>query len=241
MQYRKQIYSNYHSTHVNANAVDHRSLLKQQASYYERELIPHLSSSKSASILEIGCGFGSFIKAARDAGFTAIEGVDLSKEQIEIAHSMGINQAIEGNLFDHLEAPNARDAIVGIDIIEHFSKDEFMELLASCQAHLKQGAYLLCRTPNMDAPLASVYAHADFSHELFLNKSSALQAFRAAGFSKVEVYPSLIYNASPWKEFLRKPIWALSLFFKKLMLFGSGRTWDSVVFSPNLIIKAYKD
>ena len=142
------------------------------------------------------------------------------------------------DLFTALKGDDSRDIIVGIDIIEHFSKDEVMELLAACKRHLKPGGTVLFRTPNMDAPLSSVYAHADFSHELFLNKSSALQLFRAAGFDQVEVFPSLIYNQSAPKELARKMLWSWILFKKKLMLFASGRTWAQVVFSPNLIIRA---
>ncbi len=240
MEYRKQIYSNYHSTHVNASGIDNKDILNQQSAFYKKELIPYLNKNQTADILEIGCGFGSFIKAAKDKGFQKVEGIDLSEEQVNVAHQLGLNEVRQGDLFEAMPENGDRDAIVGIDIIEHFSKDELMQLLASCKAHLKPGGFVLFRTPNMDAPLSSVYAHADFSHEVFLNKSSALQLLRAAGFERVEVYPSLIHNASPLKEVIRKILWSLKLIQCKLVLYASGRTWNEVVFTPNLIIKAYR-
>ena len=67
-EYRKIIYENYFSNQVNKGAADYRVLLEQQAYYYSLELVPFLPENKSASIMDIGCGFGSFIKAARAAG-----------------------------------------------------------------------------------------------------------------------------------------------------------------------------
>jgi hypothetical protein len=93
----------------------------------------------------------------------------------------------------------------------------------------------------MDAALSSVYAHADYSHEVFLNKSSALQILRSCGFRDVQVFPSLILNRNPVKEALRKILWSACIAQYKIQLFASGRTWNEVVFSPNLIIKAKSD
>ena len=92
----------------------------------------------------------------------------------------------------------------------------------------------------MDSPLASVYAHADISHETFLNMSSALQLLKSVGFMDVEVHPSMILNRHPIKELIRKAIWKLNLWRMKLVLFATGRTWDEVQFTPNIIITAKK-
>ena len=240
MDYRQKIYTNYHNSHVNSLGRDAQALLEQQSSFYIQELVPLLPSDRSVRILELGCGFGSFIKAAKDAGYSNIKGIDLSEDQVATAEHLGINEVKLASIDDALSGGDQYDLIVGIDIIEHFSKNELMDLMGKILSSLKEGGQVLFRTPNMDAPYTSVFAHADFSHECLLNKSSAQQLMTAAGYSRVEVLPSLIWHTNPLKGILAKLIWSCKKWQMKAVLFASGRTWDKVVFSPNLIIKAHK-
>ncbi|MBR9860351.1 class I SAM-dependent methyltransferase [bacterium] len=240
-KYRKVIYENYHSTQVNKAEVNYEQLLQQQSFYYKKELTPFLPKDKNATILDIGCGFGSFISAAKSSGYQNVTGIDLSPEQVEVAHKLNIPEVKLQSAEDWFAENENLDCIVGVDIIEHFTKDELVEFLIQCKKALNPGGSLVFRTPNMDAHFASVYAHADFSHEVFLNKSSAKQVMAACGFHKVEVFPSMIYNRNGLKESLRKIMWSVSQTFFKISLFASGRTWDDVVFTPNLIIKASVD
>ena len=103
---------------------------------------------------------------------------------------------------------------------------------------LNPGGKAIFRTPNMDAPQTSVYAYGDISHEVFLNKSSALQITSAVGFEKVEVFGGLVRNTNPLKEVIRSIGWWKYKTLKKTVLFCTARTWHNVVFEPNLIIVA---
>jgi cyclopropane fatty-acyl-phospholipid synthase-like methyltransferase len=128
--------------------------------------------------------------------------------------------------------------IVGLDIIEHFTKNELIDFLLNVKKCLNPGGKAIFRTPNMDAPQTSVYAYGDISHEVFLNKSSALQVTSAVGFKKVEVFGGLVRNTNPIKEVIRRIGWWKYKTFKKTVLFFTARTWHNVVFEPNLIIVA---
>jgi hypothetical protein len=90
----------------------------------------------------------------------------------------------------------------------------------------------------MDAPQTSVYAYGDISHEVFLNKSSALQVTSAVGFERVTVFGGLVRNTDPLKEVIRRIVWWKYKTLKKIILFSTARTWHNVVFEPNLIIVA---
>jgi hypothetical protein len=112
-----------------------------------------------------------------------------------------------------------------------------VELLNLCRKNLSDDGLMIFRTPNMDAPFASTFAYGDFTHEVRLNYSSALQLMLSAGFSNVEVKPSFI-NAGGAKELLRKLSWGIVKFFSKLTLFASGKSTRNVLLTPNLVIKA---
>lgn len=240
-KYRELLYLNYHTNQSGrASETDLYSLFGRERDQFSKEIIPHLDSlPKAASILDIGCGSGSLIAALKDKGFTQIIGMDLSEEQVSIAHKIGIVEVQLADAFDFLRTSNEQfDVITGMDIIEHFSKDELVDMLLLIQKSLKPGALSLFRTPNLDAPFASVFAHGDFTHETFLNASSAQQVFLATGFSSVRVYSSHMHVKGMLKKFLRKVLITIHIFFYKSQLFASGRSTKNIVFSPNLIIVA---
>ncbi len=238
LKYRDVIYNNYFSNQVNKLEVDHQALLLQQAEHNRRELIPLLPKDKSSKIVDLGCGFGTFVRAALDAGYQNTTGYDISQEQVAVANKLGMSQVKESSIEAYFELNEKSDVIIGLDIIEHFTKDELMQFLQQAKQSLNPGGKVIFRTPNMDAPQTSVYAYGDISHEVFLNKSSALQVFQSNGFKNIEVFGGLVRNSNPVKELIRYCGWSLYKFCKKLVLFSSARTWHNVVFEPNLIIVA---
>lgn len=240
-KYREILYANYHTNQSGrAGETDLYSLFSRERVQFSKEIIPHLDSlPRAASILDIGCGSGSLIAALKDKGFSRIVGMDLSEEQVSIAHKMGIVEVQLADAFDFLRSSNEQfDVITGMDIIEHFSKDELVDILQLIRSRLKPGAVTLFRTPNLDAPFASVFAYGDFTHETFLNASSAQQVFLATGFSSVRVYSSHMHVKGSFKKFLRRILVTIHLFFYESQLFASGRSTKNIVFSPNLIIVA---
>ena len=50
-----------------------------------------------------------------------------------------------------------------MDIIEHFTKNELVELLSLIKNKLNPGGKAIFRTPNLDAPLTTVFANGDFT------------------------------------------------------------------------------
>lgn len=238
LQYRDAIYNNYFSNQVNKLDRDYASMLAEQASHNSAELIRLLPANKDVKIVDLGCGFGTFVKPAIDAGYTDVKGYDISQEQVDVAHKLGLTTVHHSSIEDYFAKGEKVDVIVGLDIIEHFTKDELIEFLNNVKKCLNPGGKAIFRTPNMDAPQTSVYAYGDISHEVFLNKSSALQVMSAMGYRKTEVFGGLLRNTHPLKEIIRKIGWWKYKTFKKIVLFCTARTWHNVVFEPNLIIMA---
>ena len=122
----------------------------------------------------MGCGIGALVKSLTDAGYAQTIGVDVSEEMVKVAHTLGIQSVQQADVTQFLaQNKNSFDVITGIDIIEHFTKDELVQLLTGIRESLTPGGIAIFRTPNMDAPYATIFANGDFTHENYLNSSSA--------------------------------------------------------------------
>jgi len=231
MKYRQTLYTNYHSTQSGrASLTDAKQLFEREVDQFDKEIIPLLSTvAKSAKVFDLGCGSGSLLQALSNVGFNNISGMDLSKEQVELAHSLGVNCVEMGNGLEFLEAcTHTYDVILGMDI----------ELLQTIKRALTPNGIVIFRTPNLDSPMASVFANGDFTHENYLNASSAQQVLLATGFNNVQILSSFMQVKSVWKELLRKIIYQVMLIRLKLQLFATARSTRNIVFTPNMIIIA---
>ncbi len=238
-KYRDTFYKRYFSSQVGkADPAAFKAVFEEQKWFFSHEILPHFSKDKTIKILDIGCGNGSLLAAAKEKGYTNVTGIDISPEQVEIANKLGVAEVRQGNLNDLINVGTETfDLVSGMDIIEHFSKDELTDLVINLKKILNPGGMLIFRTPNMDAPMTSVFSYGDFTHECLLNKSSALQLMKSCGYNKAEVSASMLKVKNPLKELLRKLLWSSVVLNLKITLFASGRTWHQVVFTPNIIIK----
>lgn len=243
-KYRDTLYANYH-THQSGRAalVDAKALFEREKLQFSREILPKISHvAKNALIFDLGCGSGSLLMAMKEAKYTQLKGMDLSQEQVTMAHDFGVSEVVLGDAMQFLRDTDVGfDLITGMDIIEHFTKDELVELLLLIQQKLRAGGMAIFRTPNMDAPVASAFALGDFTHENFLNVSSAQQVMQSCGFANVEVLGSTMHVVGSLKEGLRKLVFGVVKFGFKLTLFATARSTRNIVFTPNLIIIGNKN
>lgn len=242
-QYRKTLYNKYYQTQSGRRSErEINDKLKQDSWHFQQEIIPLLPKVVSQpNIIDIGCGFGSLVHALQQQGYQKVRGIDLSPDQVAEAEKIGIKGVEQADLIEYLKKhPNTFDVIIGIDIIEHFSKDELVEILEIIQLGLCSKGIAVFRTPNADALFSSLYMFGDFTHETILNNSSAEQLFHSTGFSKVTVTGSCMKIKNPIKEFLRIILWKLTKVFSKTFIFASGRSSKGLIFSPNIIISAQK-
>ena len=99
-------------------------------------------------LLDVGCGWGSFVlHAAREYGVTAV-GVTLSQEQAAFARakaaSMGLTDRVEIRVQDYRDVPDGPyDAIASIGMAEHVGASQLPEYAAHLHSLLAPGGRLL--------------------------------------------------------------------------------------------------
>ena len=115
------------------------------------------------------------LRALEKLGFGELRGIDISEEQIGIVRNSGLNKVEVADALTFLhDKLQTYDAVTCMDLAEHLTKPEPVELLSLIAGALKPGGRLFIRTPNMDSPWPHVFASGDFTHETLLNAHSLL-------------------------------------------------------------------
>lgn len=239
-KYRSILYKDYFNNQSGRTfQLDIKRKMEEEEHLLSKEIIPLLPQDKYVSILDIGCGFGSLIYTLKKNGYTNIKGIDLSEGQVKVAHELGLHEVEKQDINSFLSLnKNNFDVIIGLDIIEHFSKDELVSVLLLIKESLKPRGITIFRTPNADAPFASMYGSGDFTHENILNNSSAHQLFMSLGFIQIKVADSHLETSGVIKEVIRKISWFILKLSIRIIIFSTARSYKNITLTPNLLIKA---
>ncbi|MBT9151726.1 MAG: Ubiquinone biosynthesis O-methyltransferase [candidate division WS2 bacterium] len=162
--------------------------------------------SREAPILDAGCGVGYLEFYLLKKGFTNIDAVDISAEQINAAkeymkaYRVDVADRVRFHCIDIIEylksSSTAYAVIAAIDILEHFSKDEVFTFLELVYNALDDEGCIIVRVPNMEHPFRACYhLYHDFTHETGFTCSSLKQCLLAAGFDAISV------NFEKWPPF----------------------------------------
>ena len=99
-------------------------------------------------VLDLGCGRGEFLEAAREAGIPA-RGIDLNPETVALCRSKGLN-AETADLFEYLsrQPDESLGGIYCSQVIEHLPPARLPDLVRLAAAKLERGAIVAFETPN---------------------------------------------------------------------------------------------
>ncbi len=207
--YRKKFYRQYVSKQVRPGGgeptAEDYQLWAQGA---ERRFAGWLPEDKSVPILDMGCGAGNFLFALQRLGYSDLTGVDLSPEQVAVAIRWCPGaKIVEGDVFDVLKANPGRFALIsGLDILEHFRKEEALTFLELIHRALRPGGRLILQTPNAASPFVGSVAYSDFTHEWFYSPRGLERLLGMAGFTGYECRESGPF-AHGLKSWLRTAAW----------------------------------
>ena len=184
--YRVRIYQNYATGFQDATLEFDQDAARHWARPYRHYLRGWLPVAKNSAILEVACGNGKLLYYLQQSGYEQLSGVDISPQQVEIARQVLPNVHHGDALAFLRKHPGAFALILGLDIVEHFTKPEVLQFLDACYAALKPGGRLVLQTPNAESPWGSVHRYNDFTHEVGFNPNALTRLLGLCGFVDCE-------------------------------------------------------
>ncbi|MEK3720373.1 class I SAM-dependent methyltransferase [Paenibacillus sp. FSL H8-0034] len=145
-----------------------------------------------ASMIDIGCGAGTFVRFMKDEGFGA-EGIDISKRSIEFGiRKLNLDNHLHVCHWNGLKQDNQTYDLVTIwTLLEHLKEPE--ELIKFTAEVLKAEGYLIIEVPTVDSLLFDVMKENYFwmmpPYHLFLFSVRGLKdMLNRNGFDVIEEY-----------------------------------------------------
>ncbi len=166
---------------------DVRRCAGDKAYIYEQIVRRWLPADRQRPVAELACGHGSFLHWLQTQHFAHVAGVDSSTEQIQFARqtSAAVEQD-DVNRWLARQPQNHFAALVGIDLVEHLPKDDFMALLRAAHAALAPGGSLILRLPNGDSPFVGLNLFNDITHVWTYTPNCLNSLAQMHGFSRTE-------------------------------------------------------
>lgn len=203
----------------------------------------HLPQTKSARILEVGCGHGRFLSALLKRGYTDVYGIDFSSDQIAYAKeklqlSSQVEQA-EAIGFLQKAAADHYDCILLLDVMEHLTVADSIDLVKQFYRVLRPQGKVIIQVPNALTPLAP-YRHGDLTHYRAYTPKTLGQTLLLGGFEAIHYFP-IPPVVKGWKSLIRSWIWKgmINPFLNFYMLVALGERMGGI-YTPNLLTVAMK-
>ncbi|MEO5926010.1 MAG: methyltransferase domain-containing protein [Bryobacteraceae bacterium] len=154
----------------------------QQGRYIER------FAGTVGEILDIGCGRGEFLEAARAAGLLA-RGIDLSQESVNVCRAKGLD-ADRADLFAYIEALPDR-SVAGLycsQVVEHLTPPAVARFIDLLGRKLRTGALAAFETPNPEClAIFATHFYIDPTHTRPVPATLLAYYLKEAGFGTIEV------------------------------------------------------
>lgn len=189
MSYREHFYERYTDAQSRSTQEEMDAKVVRDIASLKSTISEFLPTSKNATIVDLGCGYGSALLMLQESGYINTSGVDISPQQVAMAQKLGARNVTHGTLEDVLAAKPRVDCFIMMDVIEHLTRSEAINTLMLMHESLSDGGRIILRTPNVDAPFGTVLSFGDLTHELHLNALSAKELFASLPYSSVQVLP----------------------------------------------------
>jgi len=229
-----RLYQSYVSTIAGTSDAGSTALI------YRRQIRPHLpADAVGRKVLDIGCGQGELVRQLAGDGFAAY-GVDVSPEQVELAHAQGLRHVRLGDFHEVLNSPGEDwDAVIATDVLEHLDKAEALRTFEDVRRSLRPGGVFIGRVPNAVSPTGGHIMFSDLTHHTWFTQRSVRQLAAVAGFGAVRTFacPPVAHGGL---SAMRKLVWApISGLLKLALAAETGRVRGHIV-THNLTFAAYR-
>lgn len=142
----------------------------------------------SGEILDIGCGRGEFLEAAKAAGLAA-RGIDQNHESVALCRSKGLDVE-QGDMFAYLEslADGSLGGAYCAQVVEHLPPAGVVRLVKLLAQKLRLGALVAIETPNPEClAIFATHFYLDPTHTRPIPSPLLRFYLEEAGFGSVEI------------------------------------------------------
>jgi 2-polyprenyl-3-methyl-5-hydroxy-6-metoxy-1,4-benzoquinol methylase len=159
--------------------------------YFQEKInkIKELAHERKPLILDVGCGWGSFLQVVKKNQLPYF-GIDISSKAVEICREKKLD--CQKTDLISLSGTQIRkySAITFFQVIEHLKNP--LEYLKEAKKMLKKNGILYITTPNNQSPLRYLFGphwsvYRTPSHYFFYSNKSLKQLLIAAGFSQFKI------------------------------------------------------
>lgn len=180
--------------HLNQLEKIRRAGTTRQGFYRNRMFLKRFQPAKGDRLLEVGCGVGAFLVAARHEGWLA-EGVDLSEEALKASASVHGIPVLHGTLETVNLTHGAYAALVCWEVMEHLVQPG--RFLARARTLLAPGGLFVCSVPNEGSRVPHYVdklgaASVPPIHLNFWDRQSLKRLFELNGFAPVSIAPKKV-------------------------------------------------
>jgi len=197
----------------------------------------HVPPERNSRILDLGCGHGNVLQCLATLGYSRAEGVDASREQVELAHRLGRMNVQQGDIVEFASRFSAElDVVLLIDVLEHVDKQATVDLLDTVRRALRPGGKLVIHVPNAEGIFGMRVRYGDFTHETSYTTQSIAQVLRVCGFEHIETFEErpIVHGL---KSLVRHWLWRLLTLRERLLLLAETGS-SSAILSQNMIVVA---
>jgi len=230
-----KLYKNYTSSAVFCK-YDEETFSNWGSLYFKHRILPHMHKNKDAAILELGCGYGRYLRDLEKLGYSDISGIDISEEQVSYAkEKLQLKNVTHGDALEFIKNSQKKyDTILMLDVMEHLSSDYALDLATEIFRCLKPGGRFILQVPNAMCPLQPLL-YADLTHRQAYTSISMKQLLISAGFNDIHTksLPTIVHG---FKSLIRRGIW--NVFFNPLIKFYLITTCGELmgnIYTPNIL------
>jgi SAM-dependent methyltransferase len=168
------------------------SLREERVAHFEQDLVELERFGPTGPLLDVGCGSGYFLEAARRRGWEPVRGVELNSWMVELGREAGLDIA-SGELREQGYPDGAFQLVSFWDVIEHMN-DPRAEL-AEAHRILRPGGVLALLVPDAESFWARLLGERWWAvirmHLFYFTRETVTRLLEQSGFAVelVGTYP----------------------------------------------------
>lgn len=239
--WKDRLYAAYVSSgQANASKTEPVEHFSPRKPYIQAIIRQHIPPTRNIRILDLGCGHGAFLYFLQQAGYHNIYGVDVSAEQVALAHKFGLTAVEQANIISYLASidDETADVILLMDVLEHLTRSDLFDTLDELFRVLRSGGKCIAHVPNAEGLYGMRIRYGDLTHETAFTPKSGQQLFSTVGFQSIQCFEDKPVIHGPVSA-VRWLLWYLGTLPSRLLLAAeTGGT--SFVLSQNMLLIAMK-